>query len=158
MKQKKIKTYVLILSERFPQTHERKSQQTFFFKNFQKTKIHTLRKNFDLWFHRIQKVNDGEAQIEIRKWSGKPYRSTQEHFYTFEAGDKSIGVQKLEFNRGGMTVTIDGAHSYPTFDIAENDGLDYYDFHEFFNPKSKKGFPTDPMAVIHFTNFRYLPF
>lgn len=59
-----MKTYVLIVSQRFPMTHPRKGQPTMFIENIlNKTKIHTIRGNFPLWEKRIEEVQNELAVI-----------------------------------------------------------------------------------------------
>ena len=64
-----MKTYVLMVSERFPQTHKRKGELTYFptkIKNGEK--IHTIRANYDLWEKRINDIKNGLARLSVRVW------------------------------------------------------------------------------------------
>lgn len=74
----KKKTYVLMLSEFFPKTHNKAGMPTEFKeKVLNKKKIHTIRANFPLWEKRIKEVQEGRAVLSIRQWTGEPYRSKQ---------------------------------------------------------------------------------
>lgn len=146
-----MKTFVLIVSQRFPQTHKRKGENTYFpGQILDGIKIHTIRANYDLWAKRIAMINKGEALLSVRHWSDKPYRSPQIEFDEYT----TVGIEKLTFKHGrfhhplvnGEFIT-DGMS--PTF--AKNDGLSFVDFNDWF-----RGYDlTKPMAIIHFTNFRY---
>lgn len=154
-----MKTYVLMVSERFPQTHKRKGELTYFptkIKNGEK--IHTIRANYPLWKNRIEQVQKGEAIISLRYWSGKPYKSKQIEFCQLD-NNSGIGVQALYFEFERLLEPFvssedseNGTQTYlSTHKIAVNDGLIYPDFKEWF--KSYK--LNEPMAIIHFTHYRY---
>ncbi len=146
-----MKTYVLTISERFPVTHKKSGLLT----NFpllieEKTKIHTIRGNFPLWRKRFDEIEKGNACLSVRGWTGKPYHSKQEEFFRF---DKShgIGIEKLFFS---------GSLEYPLVDeferinievLSKNDGLSLTDFKGWFKDYNTE----NPMAIIHFTSFRY---
>lgn len=147
-----MKTYVLTISKRFPQTHKRKGEATYFpGQIFDHMKIHTIRANYDFWAKRIAEINKGKAVLSLRHWFDKPYRSPQIEFMQCE----SVGIEKLEFGyshinypciqHGSRIIHIDKTK------LAENDGLLYEDFCEWFNSYDL----TKPMAIIHFTDFRY---
>lgn len=69
-------TYVLTVSEFFPKTHNKAGLPTGFINAISnKTKLHTIRGNYDLWAKRFEKINKGEAVLSVRYWSGKPYNS-----------------------------------------------------------------------------------
>lgn len=148
---KKKKTYVLTVSKQFPQTHAQAGKDTGFVQAINKlfsvdsTKIHTIRSNYDLWKKRETEINEGRAVLSIRYWSEKPYRSKQVEICRLEG----IGVEKLEEPQNFVFAPIEGK----TIDwevVAKNDGLSFEDFCEWFKVRQP-----DPMAVIHFTNFRY---
>lgn len=148
-----MKIYVLILSEVFPKTHVRAGELTGFRNNLRKTKIHTIRTNIELWRKRFQKIECGEAELSIRQWVGKPYGkgSTQKELCRLTRED-GIGIQKMTIE--GCTthhqIFIDGI-PVSSKELANNDGLDEADWHSWF-----RGYDvTEPMAVIHFTKFRY---
>ena len=143
-----MKTYVLILSRQFPQTHPRAGAETKFFEHIDVgKKVHTISRNYDLWRARIDAVNAGEAVLSLRFWSDKPYRSPQIIAHTFTSGE--VGIQKLCWTPLGWFVD-DFDSDIRTKDIAENDSLSRADFIAWF-----KGCENIDLAVIHFTRFRY---
>lgn len=144
-----MKTYVLIVSERFPQTHKRKGELTYFptkIKNGEK--IHTIRANYELWEKRINDIKNGIAKLSIRVWEGKPYRSKQIQIFELNA-ESGIGIQKLEEPTNFAFAPIDGK-SINWDEVAKNDGLAFDDFCEWFKVRK-----ASPMAIIHFTGYRY---
>ncbi|WP_299129430.1 hypothetical protein [uncultured Winogradskyella sp.] len=143
---KKKKCFVLIISERFPKTHPRAGEETKFYKKIlQLLKKHTIRMNYELWKNRVELINKGEAYLSIRTWSGKPYRSPQVELIDFH----NVGLQKLEANIMGWFID-DYDSEITTKELSENDGLSLDDFKSWF-----KKIPQEPMALIHFTDFRY---
>jgi hypothetical protein len=150
-------TYVLTVSEFFPKTHNKASLPTGFINAISKKwKKHTIRGNYVLWLKRFKKINEGKAVISVRSWSGKPYRSTQTEHFVFDKDDK-IGLEKIEFDDDKDDVPclrypLINNNSQPSiFSVAENDGLSLQDFKEWF----KNYDLNEPMAIIHFTSFRY---
>lgn len=147
----KKKTFVLTVSKNFPKTHIRAGQDTGFVYNIQRLftdkcqKIHTIRANYDLWEKRSKEINEGKAILSIRYWSGKPYNSKQVEICRLE----KIGLEKLEDPTNFVFAPIDGSKVDWQL-VAKNDGLSFEDFCEWFKVRSDK-----PMAIIHFTNFRY---
>jgi len=158
-----MKTHILTISKTFPATHKRAGEETQFVdkilnaidnKEFN-VKIHTIRSNYPLWEKRIREVQEGKAVLSLRFWSGKPYRSNQIEFLKLDK-DSGIGIQIIsDFEQISVLVS-------DSFDdeicpiirldnIAKNDGLSFDDFKEWF----KKYDLSEPMAIIHFTNFRY---
>lgn len=172
-------TYVLTISEKFPKTHNRSGAPTNFVNQiFGGVKKHTIRGNYDLWKKRFEKINQGKAILSLRYWEGKPYASKQiEIIYLHNT--MGIGLQRLDFVPMIMTTkecikkangsiyipmimttkeiirTSDGSIGIPTNSnleaLAQNDGLSLDDFKEWF----KKYDLSKPMAIIHFTQFRY---
>ena len=120
-------------------------------------KLHTCRANYDLWAKRMAEVQAGRAVIELCYWSDKPYRSKQVVFATIDK-DSGCGVQKLVFFDDDICCPYAyeangvGNHAiYDIDDLAKNDGLSIDDFKSWF-----KGYDlSQPMAIIHFTDFRY---
>lgn len=151
------KTYVLTVSEYFPKTHKKSGLETgFISKIYAGTKIHTIRGNYLLWHKRFQEIEKGNAILSLRKWEGKPYSSKQIEFLILSKSS-GISLQKLEFyeDKDGvcsLKYPIINNRSEPNIEIlAENDGLTYTNFKEWF-----KGYNlNEPMAIIHFTEFRY---
>lgn len=155
-----MKTYVLTVSEKFPKTHPKSGEPTNFplsIKHYDK--IHTIRGNYDLWAKRFEKINAGEAILSVRVWEGKPYNSKQREIFRYDYRRK-IGIEKLNmdtFNVGrdddnNVFLNFEVGKTMVSADlIAKNDGLSYEDFENWF-----KGYDfSKPMAVIHFTDFRY---
>lgn len=168
-----MKTYVLTLSQNFPATHPRKGQPTGFaenlafkthleldktiggYRNVQGSKLHTIRANYPLWAKRFEQINRGEACLSIRQWTGKPYRSKQVEIARLTKAD-GIGIQELIYKKENRLsperYTIEDCE-IDTSMLAENDGLTLADWEAWFsNPKYDL---SEPMAIIHFTKFRY---
>lgn len=171
-----MKTYYLTLSQVFPSTHIMAGRPT----NFEtalnnailcakcKTKsrgmcmgecvvgylkLHTIRANYEFWRKRFEKIYTGEAALSIREWVGKPYGkgSTQREIVRLTKDD-GIGLQKMVV-AGTATIHpkyVDGC-SVSCRTLANNDGLSEADWIDWFERYDL----TEPLAVIHFTNFRY---
>ena len=142
-------TYVLTVSQKFPTTHKKAGQSTGFplaIKHYDK--IHTIRGNYDLWAKRFEKINAGKAILSVRIWEGKPYASKQLEIFKYDYTDK-IGIEKLEDPTNFVFAPIEGKQINWDL-IAKNDGLSFEDFCEWFKVRSNS-----PMAIIHFTGFRY---
>lgn len=178
MKPEKIKRYRLGISRNFPTTHPRAGQPTNFvekiknnlclWKGLESTrllsitefglKLHTIRANYPLWEKRMKEVQEGRAVIELFYWSGKPYNSPQVVFATLDK-DSGCGVQRLIFAQNhiangvfhAIVSTECGLTVVNEYDISKNDGLSLDDFKAWF----KKYDLSQPMAIIHFTSFRY---
>lgn len=163
-----MKTYVITLSRTFLSKHSKAGRFTRFaelFENGQHLKpaglevcshkIHTIRTNFALWKKCIDEVAKGEAILSIRQWSGKPYRSKQVLLANLTA-ENGVGIQKLTFqpDRDGAFnfkyFDIDG-HYADIKDVARHDGLSFEEWREWFKDCDL----SQPLAVIHFTKFRY---
>ncbi len=151
-----MKKYVLIVSEKFPKTHQRSGENTNFIaqiknalkKHLTQEKVgikrHTMRGNYELWKKRIDEIQAGKAYLSVRIWTGKPYNSKQKEILQLT----EVGIQKLE--SWHFFYAIDNIESkITTEDLSVNDGLSCDDFQDWFK-KAKY-----PMAIIHFTDFRY---
>lgn len=168
---KKLKTYNIMLSKVFPVTHKRAGEPTFFSQKVQAAKyptvypdevpkLHTIRANYPLWKERIAKVLAGEAEICLRQWTGKPYCSKTVEIMRLTAED-GVGIQKLNFGwRGDKQVPViegwymDGFHGSKQ-ELAKNDGLSLDDWQEWFKNHENDTVHDNPLAIIHFTKFRY---
>lgn len=142
-------TYVLTVSQKFPTDHKKAGQSTGFplaIKHYDK--IHTIRGNYDLWAKRFEKINAGKAILSVRIWEGKPYASKQLEIFKYDYTHK-IGIEKLEDPTNFVFAPIEGKQINWDL-VAKNDGLSFEDFCEWFKVRSNS-----PMAVIHFTGFRY---
>lgn len=160
-----MKTYVLTLSKVFPSYHIRKGEETNFRAAFNAgqpfpidadtfcefPKLHTIRANYELWAKRFEEIEKGKAQLSIRQWSGKPYHSKQEIIVNLTKED-GIGIQKMMV-AGCSTIHpkfVDSC-SVNCKTLAHNDGLSEVDWRNWFERYDL----TEPLAVIHFTKFRY---
>lgn len=171
-----MKTYVITLSQVFPADHPRAGKRTHFAAKVQDTlndkpntdkidpdyKRHTIRANYPLWAKRFEQIERGEACLSIRQWSGKPYASKQVEIARLTKED-GIGLQELTFYKiidsppAKYTLEnfeIDGKwHEGNLSMLAENDGLTLANWKAWFsNPKYDL---SKPMAIIHFTKYRY---
>lgn len=178
MKLTKIKRYRIGISKQYPTTHTKQGISTYFSEKIQLArckqngvlnpvmyaddmtfiadlKFHTIRKNYQLWEHRIKEVQAGMAVLELFYWEGKPYRSKQIVFSTLDKSS-GCGIQQILFiNKDINQIAISNASFGFLYrkiqDVATNDGLSVEDFKEWF----KKYDLSKPMACIQFTNFRY---
>ena len=175
MKTTKLKTYVVYVSPTFPAYHPRKGEPTLFAASIinalenrdsvnvlhhgetfvcKHKKIHTIRKNYEEWKRKETEINEGRAVLSIRQWNGTRYQKGAT--WTEIARLEKIGVQRLDL--------IDGIIHKPIIDetidnhenswlMAGNDGLHYCSFCDWF---SRFEYDLDkPLAIIHFTDFRY---
>lgn len=159
-----MKTFVLTISMVFPTTHKRSGEPTFFKEQILtaqmdhekghglKEKIHTIRANYELWKNRIDQVKKGEAVLSLRYWSGKPYNSKQVEFCRLDKYS-GIGVQQIIFDKDEVLKPFikDSNTFIDRSELSNNDGLSLPDFKEWF----KKYDLSKPMAIIHFTDWRY---
>lgn len=158
-----MKIYVITLSQKFPATHKKAGQATFFKDKFHAAithndeywnKLHTIRANYELWRKRFEQIERGEACLSVCQWSVKPYCSKQIEIARLTKED-GIGLQRLNFYRGNFPDSL----FYPSIDdkpsdsteLAQNDGLAIFDWFEWFGHYDI----TKPLAIIHFTPFRY---
>lgn len=161
-------TYYLTLSQVFPSTHSRAGEPTDFEAAFHSgqplpkertfckfKKLHTIRANYDFWAKRFEKIAAGEAVLSIRQWVGKPYGegSTQREIASLTRED-GIGLQQLRFtvDMDCQRVALINGITLPSLRVlANNDGLSLEDWNDWFS-----GYDcSKPMAIIHFTNYRY---
>ena len=111
--------------------------------------------------NRMDEMNAGNAVLVLYEWTRKPFCSKTRELFRFDK-DSGIGVQKLIF-LGIDNTRISryaGFHGYSfcnspvvgdLHSVSRNDGLSKQDFRDWF-----KGCKlSEPMAIIHFTNFRY---
>lgn len=175
-----MKTYYLTLSQTFPATHPRKGEPTDFRTKLLsaryhqeggtlytasdgKCKLHTIRGNYNRWYKIFEQIYAGEACLSLRVWSGKPYRSKMIEIARLTKDD-GIGIQKLyltdEINLLGEYGIVEntwelfgipGDSKVGCKQLAYNDGLSYEDFDAWFEKYDK----SKPLAIIHFTKFRY---
>ncbi|MDR2186394.1 MAG: hypothetical protein LBO80_12125 [Treponema sp.] len=142
-----MKTYVLMIAKTFPAGHPREGRLTHFRGRIrQGMKIHTIRENYELWKKRMEEIRGGAAVLSLRQWDGVPRRSPQKEFLRLTAEDKA-GVQKIVY-RGRWEI---GGNAIPREELAAHDGLDDKDFTAWHKRVSVFA----PLALIHFTGFRY---
>lgn len=156
-----MKTYVITISKHFLTTHKRAGEETHFKEKFllgqgltdydtpSMAKIHTIRANYPLWEKRIKEVQEGRAVLSIRQWTGKPYRSKQVEIARLTTED-GVGIQLLELTND-LSECIVGDHRHSYVSVAKNDGLHPADWLDWFSCYDL----SKPMAIIHFTKFRY---
>jgi hypothetical protein len=161
----KLKTYVIMISRTFPAYHPRKGQETYFvekilasFKSIRHPldyipKLHTIRANYDLWEKRMKEVQEGKAVISLRYHTlGRYVKGNKQIEFARLDKDSGCGVQKVNFGLETSMPFIDDRDNYIDAGILSiNDGLLFVDFDYWF-----KLYKLDkPMAIIHFTKFRY---
>lgn len=168
-----MKKYVITLSKVFPTTHPKAGIPTGFehklhaaingWSDHAYLKLHTIRANYPLWAKRFEQIERGEAYLSVRQWSGKPYASKQVEIARLTKED-GIGIQKLyltdEINMLGEYGIVEstwelfgipGDSKVSCKQLAYNDGLSYEDWDAWFEKYDK----SKPLAIIHFTKFRY---
>jgi hypothetical protein len=151
-----MKTYVITISTNFSKKHLKNGAETHFVKYIEnKTKLHTIRANYELWKKRFEQIDKGEALLSVRIWTGKPYNSKQKEIFRYTNSDH-IGIQKLKsWDLGnGFAFYIDKSGIVLPVEISElakNDGLSKEDFLNWFSGYNLN----EPMAILHFTGFRY---
>lgn len=159
-----MKTFILMLSKTFPTTHPKAGKPTFFDVKLNGVltpngtkwqKLHTIRNNYNLWYDRMDKVIYGDAILSIREWTGKPYNSKMIEIARLGKND-GVGLQKLWFDENNKGVWIFNWHDIngkyiPIEKLAFNDGLTINDWKAWFKGCDLR----KPLAIIHFTDFRY---
>ena len=172
---KSMKTYVLILSQVFPSSHPRTGKPTEFCIKMKNAlavqrgdapqwnkelkekyptalKIHTIRANYEYWHNAFEQIEAGQACLSVRRWSGKPRRSRQTEIARLTSED-GIGLQKLEIDKDrDVILGLNNSGKHTDIEtVANNDGLSLQDWKDWF-----RGYDLNrPMAIIHFTKFRY---
>jgi len=166
-KQDKLRVYPLIISEKFPPHCLNSGNDTFFVDKIMNAyldskklvvdknniKLHTIRQNYDYWKPRIDNISNGTGYLSIRVWFGKPYASKSEQKEVFRLDSSNgVGIERLDMTKccyliNGIDTGID------TDTLANNDGLSTSELLDWFLGEIKPNMP--PMAIIHFTNFRY---
>jgi hypothetical protein len=118
-------------------------------------KLHTCRSNFEYWKTKIERLKTVGGVLSVRQWSDKPYRSEQEVITDIPA--EIVGIQKLTIKYGEhkFIPLVEGKIIFLP-ELAANDGMDTYNFINWFKPVFEKE-KTDNLdfAIIHFTKFRY---
>lgn len=150
-----MKIYYLTLSKVFPSTHAKAGMNTCFEEKLRVYKLHTIRANYDFWKKRFEQIAAGKACLSVRQWVGKPYGkgSTQREIVRLTRED-GIGIQKLRiYEHEPLPVVYADRYTTPVDwqELAANDGLSLNDWREWFKDYDL----SKPMAIIHFTSFRY---
>ena len=152
------KTIVLMLSKVFPRKHRSAGKKTNFERSLNEgKKIHTIRSGYEAWKHNIEKIREGMFFLSLRQWSDVPYRSKQVEIKELK---ETVGYERItmQYNpeTGIVKAVINGKQYLDVEKIAENDGLKWDDFIDWFF-----GQGTDRTlfqgVIVHFTDFRYTP-
>ena len=174
----KIKKYRMSISKVFPAKHPNAGQYTYFREAIESAlrdysvvyddvykiderkiitlmpKYHTIRANYFLWKKRVDEVKEGKAIITVFEWTGKPYRNKQKNIFIFTQSSY-MDVQKLYFFKNNLyfprVESKNEILSIMPTKLAHNDGLTLDEFEGWF----RKYDLSEPMAIIHFTRFRY---
>lgn len=150
-----MKTYVLFISDKFPDYHPKggtDERTQFVTQIMQEKKIHTIRQNYQYWEKRIQNVQAGKGVISVRKWIGKPYAKGSTAVEVFLFGkDDGVGIEAVYQRLDLFFLEFGWEKQIASTDLAKNDGLSLEDFNGWFPPTNEP----KKMAIIHFTNFRY---
>lgn len=142
------KQVVLMIAKQFLAYHYDAGKPTNFETKIKsKDKIHTIRGNFEKWKQKIDEVNSGKAELVLKEWSGKPYRTPQTKLFVYDHTD-GVGVSKLTYKDGRFIVNDEVVVLSRT--LAKNDGLTLEEFEDWF-----KVIPSEPLAIIHLNSFRY---
>lgn len=154
MLHKPLKTHVITLSKVFLQGHPKAGKPTYFKERFMDgDKLHTIRLNKAYWTPKIKEVQDGIAQLSVRQWSEKPFRSNQEILKNLTADD-GVGFQDCIIDTEHELVLMERKTQKGLFDydvlpnVEENDSLSFFDFWTWFKEDTNA-------IIIHFTDFRY---
>jgi len=118
----------LMFSMTFPAYHPRTGQQTGFVeKILAGTKIHTVRKGYNLW-----KRFDGK-RVALNVWEGKPYRSKVVPFATAVLSVDKIAGYDFIVGRPGIHFTRDILGTpFSWEEFSYDDGLTLEDFLSWF--------------------------
>lgn len=153
MENKTNKKVVLLLSKTFPMKHISKGMPTSFSDKINGgTKIHTIRSNYDMWKHNIDKVNEAGFILSLRQWKNRPYRSRQEEFKRLSGASYERIAMMYDHENGTLKAVINGKQYLDVRKIAENDGLSWNDFICWFFGNGRSYFEG---IIIHFTDFKY---
>ena len=146
-----MKTFVITFSRVFPATHPRAGEPTFFVdKITRKEKLHTIRANPAFWLNVFDEIRKGNAELSMRYWFDKPYRSAQIEFGRLGKED-GIGIQLLQFNGDLMTPRVDYWNYPESRELAKNDGLFFDDWCNWFEHYDL----TKDMAIMWLCSQRY---
>lgn len=150
----------IVVSKAYPKVHKRHGEPTHFAsKLINGEKLHTIRKNYDIWALNAEKIRTGKYVLSVRQWSGVPRRSKQKEVYNTE---EEIGVEhitmKYSADDDGLSVCVEERYlsEYEIELLARNDGTTVDDFKDWFFWKERnKQDATFNGVIVHFTPFRY---
>jgi hypothetical protein len=122
-------------------------------------KIHTIRANYPFWEKRIKQVQSGEAILKVCYWRdlrGQYLKGNELIEICQLDASSGIGVQEVFMYIDEVAWVwpekTGKKHKCVSWEIlCKNDGLSLEDFKEWFKHYDLY----KPMAVIHFTKFRY---
>jgi hypothetical protein len=121
-------------------------------------KLHTILANYELWEKRIKEVQDGKAVLIICCWEkpgGRFIKGNKQVKFCRLDKDSGIGVQALAFtidnSADNRPILFDSCKIIDWNELAKNDGLSIEDFKDWFSKYDL----LEPLAIIHFTSFRY---
>lgn len=175
---KKLIHYKLPVSRTYPAYHLRSGEKTNFVEKISNNsniwigsesvrllsvaefgyKIHTIRNNFELWEKRMKKVQEGKAVIDLFYWvlpGGRFTKNNAKFVFATLDKDSGCGLQKIDFvdtyDTERICAPFVNTRILDLTQLAANDGLSFDNFLYWF----RKYDLTKPMAIIHFTEFRY---
>lgn len=150
----------ITVAKRFPKVHQRAGQPTNFAEKIMLgEKLHTIRKNYDLWAVNAEKMQTGRFVLSVRQWIEEPYKSKQREVFNTDA---FVSVERITIQYHAQSDSIAVCIEDKTLDasevatLIENDGLTEEDFKDWFFCKQRHNEDTTFEGVIvHFTSFRY---
>jgi len=178
--EKRIKTYVIMVSLTYPVYHPRKKQPTYFIEKIQLAlnmlvqmpgdllidvdpKIHTFRGNYSLWENRIKEVLAGNAVIVLKYHSlGRYVKGNKQIEFARLDKDSGVGIEEIRFITHSVVspnLIIRKGKKKPKgkflsiTEMSRNDGLEFIDYKNWFEKGDYD--MKESFACIHFTPFRY---
>lgn len=145
-----------MFSRLFPTTCTRRGEQTHFIEKVMLgEKIHTIRRQYDRWKIIADKTQERRFNIALCQWAATPRRSKVHQVGLL---DSQIGVQRIKMKyfaaSDDIVAIVDGKEVSPVI-IAENEGLEWNDFKEWFFGKNRTENAEYNGCIIHFTDTRY---
>ena len=146
----------IMFSRLFPTTHTRRGEPTKFIEKVMLgEKIHTIRRQYDRWKHLADKCTDERCDIALCQWRATPRRSNHVQVGLLSS---RIGVQRISMQyfpeTDSIIATVDGQDIDPKI-IAENEGLSFDEFKEWFFGRNRNEHDEYNGCIIHLTDFRY---
>lgn len=181
--EKKLKTYVLMLSKHFPAGHSRAGEPTGFAEALkanlrrmecdeecrcvdfgecvQCLKYHTLRMNADVWEKRASEINAGRAVLSVREWSGRPYEKGGHQREVVRL--TRLGIQRVTLLYAWSASSkvylpafaeVESGQNKKIVEIFKLASNDGLSVEDFNNWFASKC-PRSHFAILHFTSMRY---